>query len=231
MPERRRKAPAPTSLGQRFRAGRPRRLPETGAGGQRLLERRWVKLYKTADVGCGGGDPEWAHHADHPPRRGEAPLGDLQREKGKLAGRAKAASWKPEEYTGGSFASGFGMFGIKNFPPSSIRRRAAFPSIGAGVQQSVVRDGAIVVATVMGCTLRSIIAWSTARSGANSRQAFKRLIETRWRCLFEMRRLAMNACSRAALSGGMAGAVQVDTLPAAGEAVLRPFQRPLRRRP
>ena len=71
-----------------------------------------------------------------------------------LAERARQGKLAPEEYQGGSFSiSNLGMYGIRSFDAIINPPQAAILAVGAGAQRPVVRDGQIVPATVMSCTL------------------------------------------------------------------------------
>jgi pyruvate dehydrogenase E2 component (dihydrolipoamide acetyltransferase) len=71
-----------------------------------------------------------------------------------LAARARARKLAPQEYQGGSFAiSNLGMMGIENFDAVINPPHASILAVGAGIAKPVVRDGEIVVATVMSVTL------------------------------------------------------------------------------
>ncbi|MBA3323722.1 MAG: 2-oxo acid dehydrogenase subunit E2, partial [Rhodobacteraceae bacterium] len=71
-----------------------------------------------------------------------------------LAARARTRKLKPEEYQGGSFAiSNLGMMGVENFDAVINPPHGSILAVGAGVQKPVVKDGEIVVATVMSVTL------------------------------------------------------------------------------
>lgn len=136
-----------------------------------------VKLYKTADVSVAVAIPNGLI-TPIIRRAEEKRLSEISNEMKELAGRAKAGKLKPEEYTGGSFSlSNLGMFGIKNFSAIINPPQGCILSIGAGVQQPVVRDGAILVATVMGCTLSVDHRVVDGAIGAEFMAAFKRLIE------------------------------------------------------
>ena len=96
-----------------------------------------------------------------------------------LAGRAKAGKLKPEEYTGGSFSvSNLGMFGIKDFSAIINPPQACILAVGAGEQRPVVKDGEIVPATVMSCTLSVDHRVVDGAIGAELLAAIKRYIET-----------------------------------------------------
>ena len=71
-----------------------------------------------------------------------------------LAARARAGKLKPEEFQGGSFSiSNLGMYGVTSFSAILNPPQGGILAVGAGEPRAVVRDGAIVVATVMTCTL------------------------------------------------------------------------------
>jgi pyruvate dehydrogenase E2 component (dihydrolipoamide acetyltransferase) len=136
-----------------------------------------VKLYKTADVSVAVAIPNGLI-TPIIRRAEEKRLSEISNEMKELAGRAKQGKLKPEEYTGGSFSlSNLGMFGIKNFSAIINPPQGCILSIGAGVQQPVVRDGAIMVATVMGCTLSVDHRVVDGAIGAEFMAALKRLIE------------------------------------------------------
>ena len=68
--------------------------------------------------------------------------------------RARAGKLKPEEFQGGGFSiSNLGMFGVKSFSAIINPPQGGILAVGAGEQRPVVRDGAIVAATVMSATL------------------------------------------------------------------------------
>ena len=136
-----------------------------------------VKLYKTADVSVAVAIPNGLI-TPIIRRAEEKRLSEISNELKELAGRAKQGKLKPEEYTGGSFSlSNLGMFGIKNFSAIINPPQGCILSVGTGVQQPVVRDGAIAVATVMGCTLSVDHRVVDGAIGAEFMAAFKRLIE------------------------------------------------------
>ena len=81
-------------------------------------------------------------------------LSALSAEMKDLAKRAKDRKLAPAEYQGGSFAiSNLGMFGIDNFDAIISPPQAAILAVGAGVPKAIVKDGAVVVGTVMSVTL------------------------------------------------------------------------------
>jgi pyruvate dehydrogenase E2 component (dihydrolipoamide acetyltransferase) len=79
---------------------------------------------------------------------------EISREMKDLAARARDGKLMPEEYQGGGFSiSNLGMFGVKQFDAVINPPQACILAVGAGEQRPVVRDGEIVAATVMSCTL------------------------------------------------------------------------------
>jgi pyruvate dehydrogenase E2 component (dihydrolipoamide acetyltransferase) len=81
-------------------------------------------------------------------------LSALSSEMKYLAKRARDRKLAPHEYQGGSFAiSNLGMFGIDNFDAIINPPHAAILAVGAGVAKPIVKDGIVVVGTVMSVTL------------------------------------------------------------------------------
>ena len=96
-----------------------------------------------------------------------------------LASRARDGKLAPEEYQGGSFSvSNLGMFGVKQFDAVINPPQACILAVGAGEQRPVVKDGQIVPATVMSCTLSVDHRVVDGAIGAELLAAIKRYIET-----------------------------------------------------
>ena len=96
-----------------------------------------------------------------------------------LATRARDGKLAPEEYQGGSFSvSNLGMFGVKQFDAVINPPQACILAVGAGEQRPVVKDGQIVPATVMSCTLSVDHRVVDGAIGAELLAAIKRYIET-----------------------------------------------------
>ncbi len=105
-------------------------------------------------------------------------LVEIAHEMRDLATRARDGKLAPEEYQGGSFSiSNLGMFGIKQFDAVINPPQAAILAVGAGEQRPVVRDGEIVPATVMSCTLSVDHRVVDGAIGARLLGAIKRYIE------------------------------------------------------
>ena len=87
-------------------------------------------------------------------RADEKGVAKISNEMKDLAARARAGKLKPEEFQGGGFSiSNLGMFGVKSFSAIINPPQGGILAVGAGEPRPVVRDGAIVAATVMTCTL------------------------------------------------------------------------------
>ena len=95
-----------------------------------------------------------------------------------LAGRAKDGKLMPEEYQGGGFSiSNLGMFGIRDFTSIVNPPQACILAVAAGEPRPVVRDGAVVVRTMMSVTLTCDHRVVDGATGARWLQAFKGFIE------------------------------------------------------
>ena len=85
---------------------------------------------------------------------------------------------KPDEYKGGGFTlSNLGMYGIREFSAIINPPQSCILAVGAGVSRPIVRDGEIVVATVMSCTLSVDHRAVDGALGAEFLQHVKRYIE------------------------------------------------------
>ncbi len=95
-----------------------------------------------------------------------------------LAGRAREGKLKPEEFQGGTFSiSNLGMFGVREFAAIINPPQGCILAVGAGEQRAVVKNGELVVATVMSCTLSVDHRVVDGAVGAEFLAAFKRLVE------------------------------------------------------
>jgi pyruvate dehydrogenase E2 component (dihydrolipoamide acetyltransferase) len=71
-----------------------------------------------------------------------------------LAGKVREGSITPPELSGGTFTvSNLGMYGVTNFSAVINAPQAAILAVGAITEKPVVRDGEIVVASILGVTL------------------------------------------------------------------------------
>jgi pyruvate dehydrogenase E2 component (dihydrolipoamide acetyltransferase) len=95
-----------------------------------------------------------------------------------LAARAKAKKLKPSEFEGGTFAiSNLGMFGVRDFTAVINPPHAAILAVGAGEPRAVVRNGSVVVATVMTVQLSCDHRVIDGSLGATWLEAFKGYLE------------------------------------------------------
>ena len=95
-----------------------------------------------------------------------------------LAARAKEGRLKPEEYKGGGFTlSNLGMYGVREFSAIINPPQSCILAVGAGEKRPVVRDGEVVIATVMSCTLSVDHRAVDGALGAEFLQAVKKYIE------------------------------------------------------
>lgn len=95
-----------------------------------------------------------------------------------LARRARDGKLSPEEYQGGGFSiSNLGMYGIKQFNAIINPPQSCILAIGSGEQRPVVKNGALVPATVMSVTLSCDHRVVDGAVGAEFLGAFKRYIE------------------------------------------------------
>jgi pyruvate dehydrogenase E2 component (dihydrolipoamide acetyltransferase) len=103
---------------------------------------------------------------------------ELARELGELAERARAGRLKPREYMGGTATvSNLGMFGVEAFDAIINPPHSCIFAVGAGSPQPVVRDGKVVVATVMVTNISFDHRSIDGDLGAKLASAYKRLVE------------------------------------------------------
>jgi len=95
-----------------------------------------------------------------------------------LAGKAKNKKLAPAEMEGSTFTvSNLGMFGISEFTSIINQPNSAILSVGAIVQQPVVKNGQIVVGNVMKVTLTCDHRTVDGATGAQYLQTLKQYIE------------------------------------------------------
>jgi len=95
-----------------------------------------------------------------------------------MASRAKNRKLKPEEYQGGTFSvSNLGMFGIKSFASIVNQPQGAILSVGAGEERVIVKNGEMVIATIMSVTLTCDHRVVDGAVGAQFLAAFKGFLE------------------------------------------------------
>jgi pyruvate dehydrogenase E2 component (dihydrolipoamide acetyltransferase) len=106
-------------------------------------------------------------------------LAQISTEMKDLAARARDGKLRPEEFQGGGFTvSNLGMFGVKEFAAIINPPQSCILAVGAGEQRAVVKNGQVVVATMMTCTLSVDHRSVDGALGAEFLAAFKPLIET-----------------------------------------------------
>ncbi|MCW5696589.1 MAG: pyruvate dehydrogenase complex dihydrolipoamide acetyltransferase [Bauldia sp.] len=105
-------------------------------------------------------------------------LSDISNEMKDLAKRARDRKLTPEEYQGGATSiSNLGMYGVRDFAAVINPPQSSILAVGAGVERPIVRQGEIVVATIMTVTLSTDHRAVDGALAAELLKAFKRLIE------------------------------------------------------
>jgi pyruvate dehydrogenase E2 component (dihydrolipoamide acetyltransferase) len=95
-----------------------------------------------------------------------------------LAAKAKARKLQPEEYTGATFSiSNLGMFGIKEFTAIINPPEAGILAVGGAEPTPVVRDGEVVVRSIMHVTMSCDHRVIDGATGARFLQTFKQNLE------------------------------------------------------
>jgi len=128
-----------------------RQHPEVNAswGGDAILRHRHVNVGVAVAMDDGLIVPV-VHDAD------TLPLADIATRTRDLAERGRTGRLKPDEFSGGTFTiSNLGMYGIDHFTAVVNPPEAAILAVGAGTQEAVVRDGQVVVRTIIKMTLTS----------------------------------------------------------------------------
>jgi len=114
---------------------------------------RSIRFYEQADIGVAVAIDEGLIT---PVVRGANLKGfvEIGAEVRSLAARARDKKLQPEEYTGATFSiSNLGMFGIKEFTAIINPPEAGILAVGAATQTPVVRDGQVVVRSIMNITM------------------------------------------------------------------------------
>ena len=102
----------------------------------------------------------------------------ISREMKDLAGRARAGKLKPEEFQGAGFSiSNMGMFGVSSFSAIINPPQAGILAVGAGQKRAVVKNGELVVATVMTVTISVDHRVIDGALAATWLKAFKGIVE------------------------------------------------------
>jgi pyruvate dehydrogenase E2 component (dihydrolipoamide acetyltransferase) len=105
-------------------------------------------------------------------------LATIAQETRDLVARARAGKLKLEEFQGGTFSiSNLGMYGIREFAAVINPPQGAILAVGAGEPRPVAKDGGLIIATVMTCTLSCDHRVVDGAVGAQFLAAFKKLVE------------------------------------------------------
>ena len=103
---------------------------------------------------------------------------EISREIKEKAGRAREKKLQPEEYTGATFSiSNLGMLGIKEFTAIINPPEAGILAIGSATPTPVVRNGEIVVRSIMSVTMSCDHRVIDGATGAKFLQTFKQMLE------------------------------------------------------
>ncbi|MBK9215533.1 MAG: pyruvate dehydrogenase complex dihydrolipoamide acetyltransferase [Chloracidobacterium sp.] len=95
-----------------------------------------------------------------------------------LAAKAKAKKLQPEDYTGATFSiSNLGMFGIKEFTAIINPPEAGILAVGSAQSTPVVRDGEIVIRSIMNVTMSCDHRVVDGATGAKFLQTFRQMLE------------------------------------------------------
>jgi pyruvate dehydrogenase E2 component (dihydrolipoamide acetyltransferase) len=135
-----------------------------------------VRYYERADIGVAVAIPDGLitpviRSADL------KSLSQIATEVRELAERARARKLKPEEYTGATFFSNLGMFGIDEFTAIINPPESGILAIGAMTPRPVVRDGEVVVRQLMRVTMSCDHRVIDGATGAKFLQTFKKILE------------------------------------------------------
>ncbi len=136
-----------------------------------------IRFYEDADVGVAVAIDEGLIT---PVIRGANKKGIAQiaAEVKELARRARDKKLQPEEYTGATFSiSNLGMFGIKEFTAIINPPEAAIFAVGAAKPTAVVKDGEIVIRSIMSVTMSCDHRVIDGATGAKFLQTFKQMLE------------------------------------------------------
>jgi pyruvate dehydrogenase E2 component (dihydrolipoamide acetyltransferase) len=106
-------------------------------------------------------------------------LAEISAEIRDLAEKAKAKKLQPDQYTGATFSiSNLGMMGIKEFTAIINPPEAAIIAVGGANSIPVVRDGDVVVRSIMNVTMSCDHRVVDGATGAKFLQTFKQMLET-----------------------------------------------------
>jgi pyruvate dehydrogenase E2 component (dihydrolipoamide acetyltransferase) len=138
---------------------------------------RSIRFYEQADIGVAVAIEEGLIT---PVVRGADKKGflEISAEIRDLAGKARSKKLQPEQYTGATFSiSNLGMFGIKEFTAIINPPEAGILAVGAANQVPVVRNGEVVVRSIMNVTMSCDHRVVDGATGAKFLQTFKQMLE------------------------------------------------------
>jgi pyruvate dehydrogenase E2 component (dihydrolipoamide acetyltransferase) len=105
-------------------------------------------------------------------------LAELQQALRDLSTRARERKLRPEEYQGGTLTvSNLGMYGIKSLLPILNPPQSCILGVGAAEPRPVAREGAVVVRTIVTCTLSADHRALDGATGAELLVALRRGLE------------------------------------------------------
>lgn len=103
---------------------------------------------------------------------------EISKEIKQLAALARDKKLQPEQYTGATFSiSNLGMFGIKEFTAIINPPEAGIFAVGGATPTPVVRDGEIVIRSIMNVTMSCDHRVIDGATGAKFLQTFKQMLE------------------------------------------------------
>jgi pyruvate dehydrogenase E2 component (dihydrolipoamide acetyltransferase) len=105
-------------------------------------------------------------------------LAQLSLEARDVAARARSGNLRPEEYTAATFnISNGGVFGITEIAPIITQPQVGVIGIGAAVETPVVRDGEVVIRSIMHVTLAADHRATDGADGARFLQTLRQNLE------------------------------------------------------
>lgn len=106
-------------------------------------------------------------------------LAEISAEIKDLAAKAKAKKLQPDQYTGATFSiSNLGMMGIKEFTALINPPEAAIIAVGGANPTPVVRNGEVVVRSIMSVTMSCDHRVVDGATGAKFLQTFRQMLES-----------------------------------------------------
>jgi len=136
-----------------------------------------VRFYEQADIGVAVAIDEGLIT---PVVRGANLKGlvEISAEINELAAKAKSKKLQPDEYTGATFSiSNLGMMGIKEFTAIINPPEGAIIAVGGAMPTAVVRDGEVVIRSIMSVTMSCDHRVIDGATGARFLQTFKQMLE------------------------------------------------------